>query len=266
VPTERISIVTDEISQDLAEVRAFLDEHDLRAVELRCISGRRVPDVSPGDRDLLRGWVRDGDVQVLAVSPGTFKCDVDDRAETRRQLAESLPRAIDVARELEAGFLVTFGFENPSSRPPPDHALEALRTAATACADANLPLLVENEPGFLAASAEETKRLLDLAAHPNLHANWDPLNGNVFDAAGLEAGLRALFPLVRHVHVKNGHLRPGELLARCCRLRDGAIDWPAHLALLDELGYDGHLGVETHFEPVREGSAIVLAELREMLA
>ena len=65
--------------------------------------------------------------------------------------------------------------------------------------------------------------------------------------------------------MKNGVLGPGERFARCGPLADGDIDWPAHLRRLVSLGYDGYLGVETHFEPGREGSEIVLRELREML-
>ena len=43
---EKISIVTDEVSQDLAICRRFLDDHDLDAIELRGVGGRRVPDLS----------------------------------------------------------------------------------------------------------------------------------------------------------------------------------------------------------------------------
>lgn len=263
---ERISIVTDEVSQDLGEVGAFLRAHEVHAVELRCVSGRRVPDVSATDLDTLRGWARDQEPRILGVSPGTFKCDVGDATEIRRQLDETFPRAIDLARELDASFLVSFGFHAPQGGPPDAASLDAFREASTLCADASLPLLVENEPGFLAGSAEETRTLLDAVSHPNLFVNWDALNSNTFDAPRLEAGLGLLFDRVRHVHVKNGHLPPGELLARCGPLLEGAIDWAAHLAALRRLGYDGYLGVETHFEPVMEGSATVLAELRAMLA
>jgi sugar phosphate isomerase/epimerase len=262
----RISIVTDEISQDLGECRAFLDEHELDAIELRCVGGRRVPDLEAEDLETLIGWARDGAPRVLGVSPGLFKCDVDDRAETRRHLEDVLPRSIDLAKALDAAFLVTFAFEDPRRTPDRSAAVDALASAAEACAAAGLPLLVENEPGFLAASAAEIGALLEDVGHANLHVNWDPLNGNEFETAALDAGLRAIFPRVRHVHVKNGRLPPGRLLAACGPLREGAIDWPAHLARLTELGYGGHLGVETHFEPLPESSVVVLGELREMLA
>ncbi|MHC4472296.1 MAG: sugar phosphate isomerase/epimerase family protein [Planctomycetota bacterium] len=262
--TERISIVTDEISQDLGECREFLEEQRLSAVELRCVSGRRVPDLSREDRATLTRWVSGEEIAVLGVSPGLFKCDVDDRAEANRHLREVLPRTLDLAADLDARFLVAFAFENPTGRPADAAALSLLWSAAQTCAAAGLELLVENEPGFLAGTAGETKALLEAVDHKNLHANWDPLNSNELTEPRLSAGLSELFPHVRHVHVKNGRLRPGEILARCGPLGEGEIDWPAHLWLLRELEYEGFLGVETHFEPFRESSAIVLRELREI--
>jgi sugar phosphate isomerase/epimerase len=262
---ERISIVTDEISRDLAEVRTFLDEHRLDAVELRCVGDGRVPDLSASDRATLRSWAAAADPVILGVSPGTFKCRHDDRAAIRRDLTETLPRAIDLARDLRAHFLVTFSFET-LGEPLDPFAVEALREAADACAAVWLPLLVENEPGFGAQTGADLVRLLGEAGRENLFVNWDPLNSNELDGPRLAAALDAVFHHVGHVHVKNGVLGPGERFARCGPLADGDIDWPAHLAHLAALGYDGYLGVETHYEPCREGSAVVLAELRGMLA
>ena len=133
---ERISIVTDEISRDLEEVRDFLRRHDLRAVELRCVGDARVPDLSASDRETLRAWARARDPRVLGVSPGLFKCDVSDRAEVARQIADTLPRSIDLARDLGAAFLVTFAFENQANRALDAAAIDPLREAATMGASA----------------------------------------------------------------------------------------------------------------------------------
>ncbi len=262
---EKISIVTDEISQDLEECRTFLDDHDLHAVELRCIGDRRVPDVSDTDRRTLKAWAQNHDPVILAVSPGLFKCRLDDRAEIRRHLEEVLPRSIDLAVDFEARFLVTFAFENPDALPVDSTAVDALTTAAEVCAGAGLPLLLENEPGFLACTGSEIRSLLEAVGHSNLFVNWDPLNSNELDEARLSKGLEAIHARVHHVHVKNGRLRSGQLLAECCSLRDGEIDWVAHLRRLKALGYDGYLGVETHYLPFKENSMVVLAQLREML-
>lgn len=263
---ERISIVTDEISQDLSVVAEFLSEHDLHAVELRCISDCRLPELSAADREVLARWARDGDPALVALSPGLFKCEVDDHAAIRGQLGELLPRSLELACDLGVENLICFGFRAPGRSGFPGHALEALAQAAERCAEVGLPLLVENEPGFLASTAGCTVELLERAGHPNLFANWDPLNGNEFGAADLEVACERLSPWLRNVHVKNGLLPPGELFARCGPLGDGAIDWGGHLRQLQAIGYDGWFAVETHFEPVRENSAEAVAELRAMLA
>jgi len=263
---EKISIITDEVSQDLTECQAFLEAHDLHAVELRCVGGRRVPDLAPADLDVLRGWAREGSPTLLAVSPGLFKCDRDDRKEIERHQRDILPRSLDLARALGAPFLIAFSFENPSGRPHDSAVVDALGATADACVAAGVTLLMENEPGYVASTPDEILALVRAVDHPALLVNWDPLNANVFDTEDLSTGLGKIFAHVGHVHVKNGRLAPGEILARCTSLRDGAIDWPAHLTKLAWLGYDGYLGVETHFEPVRENSAIVLRELRAMAA
>lgn len=268
---ERISIVTDEISRDLAVCRTFLDRHRVRAVELRCVGEGRVPDLEAADRETLRAWARAADPVILGVSPGLFKCAPDDPAAIHRHLTQTLPRALDLARQLGARFVVAFSFEPrvpvPANAPPvPAAALDALGAAATAAADAGVTLLLENEPGFLASTGEETAALLAAVGHENLWANWDPANAGDLGRDALAAGLEALAPRVAHVHVKNGRSVAGRRFPVYGPLTAGDIDWPAHLALLDTLGYAGHLGIETHYEPLLEASATVLTELRAMRA
>jgi sugar phosphate isomerase/epimerase len=262
----RISIVTDEISRDLTEVRTFLDEHDLSTVELRCVGEGRVPDVERDDYETLRMWSWNGERSVLALSPGLFKCNISDDETIDRHLSVLMPWSVQMAVELGAKFIIAFTFDNPEELPLDGKPVEILGRAAQACDEAGIPLLIENEPGQFACSALEVKALLDAVNHENLFVNWDASNGNQYGEDDLREGLTAIFPRVRHVHVKNGHLDLGQLFARCCLLKDGAIDWVAHLRLLKTLGYDGHFGIETHFEPLAENSAIMLAQLREMLA
>jgi sugar phosphate isomerase/epimerase len=263
---ERISIVTDEISRDLSEVDAFLRAHRLPTVELRCVGEGRVPDIARDDYEVLRMWAWSGERSVLSLSPGLFKCAVSDDDEIDRHLSVLVPWSVQMAIELGAKFIIAFTFDNPGGAPLDGKPVDLIGRAAEACAEGGIPLLLENEPGQFGCSAHEMKALVDAVGHENLFVNWDPTNGNAFAEEELRDGLTALFPHVRHVHVKNGRLEPGEIFARCGPIDDGAIDWPAHLRLLSELGYEGHFGIETHFEPVAENSAAMIARLREMLA
>jgi len=262
---ERISIVTDEISTDLRECEAFLARHDLHAVELRCIGDARVPTLSASDRDRLRGWARAGEPYVVAVSPGLFKCAAEDAAETERHLEELLPASLDLALELGAENLIAFTFEGETEGTFPPRCLDALREAAERCAIAGVPLLLENEPGFLASTAARAMALIEAADHAGLFVNWDPCNSNEHSIDELGRAVDLTAPRLRNVHVKNGVLAPGERFARCGPLAEGAIHWEVHLKQLQALGYDGFFCIETHFQPTREGSERVLAELRALL-
>jgi L-ribulose-5-phosphate 3-epimerase len=264
--TEKISIITDEISQDLGECEAFLEEHDLHAVELRCIGGERVPALGERDRGRLREWSRRGDPYLVAISPGLFKCHVDDTAEIERHLLEVLPASLDLLFELGGENLISFTFEGGNRQGLPAQALDALSVAAEQCSEAGVPLLLENEPGFLASTAAEMAALIRAVGHPGLFVNWDPCNSNQFTGAELFASTERVVPYLRNVHVKNGVLAPGERFARCGPLSEGEIDWPGHLAHLFDTGYEGFLCLETHFLPRRESSEVILAELRGMLA
>lgn len=262
---EPISIVTDEISQDLAECERFLRAHRVGAVEVRGVSGKRVPDLEARDLATLRAWATKGEWKILGLSPGLFKTDWRRQASTDVHLSETLPRTIELARSLGASFVITFGFLGEASFPLPSVVIRSLRKAADLCGAAGLPLLLENEPGTLAGTASETAQFLREVEHPNLFVNWDPLNSNEHETKKLEAGARMLLPWIRHVHVKNGRLLPGETHAKCGPLREGAIDWAAHIRFLRGLGYAQYFGVETHYLPRWDGSETVLAELRELL-
>ena len=117
----------------------------------------------------------------------------------------------------------------------------------------------------LAAERPSLQALLDAVGHDNLFVNWDPANAGDLGTAALADGLKAIFPCVRHVHVKNGVRRPGERFPKYGPLSAGDIEWPAHLALLADLGYEAYFGIETHYEPLIESSRAVLHELRTMI-
>jgi sugar phosphate isomerase/epimerase len=268
----KISIVSDEISQDLGEVEAFLRRHAVEAIEIRTIGGRRVPDLRPEDLATLAAWAERGSPRITGVSPGIFKGSVLDAALARRQLEETLPRTLDLARRWNAAFVVAFTFEtahveadDPALPGARERAFRNLRAAAEQCAARGLPLLLENEPGFLAESGADVAALLTAIDHPSAAANWDPCNGNEFTPGALARALDRLGPRIGNVHVKNGVLAAGERFARCGPLAAGAIDWRAHLADLARRGYRGHLGIETHHAPLPEASAALLAELRAIL-
>lgn len=263
--SERISIVTDEISMDLRECEAFLEKHDLHAVELRCIGGERVPAIRAADRSRLRSWAWNGGPRITAISPGLFKCHFGNQLRTFNYLNNVLPASIDLAVELGCNSLIAFTFEGEDGGEFPEAVLQALNSAAEKCEEADLWLLLENEPGFHASTGARTIELIEAVGHDHICANWDPCNSGEYSIDQLGAAIEAIMPRIVNVHVKNGILEPGERFARCGPLREGAIDWCTHLQQLQAAHYDGYLCLETHFQPTLEGSETILGELREMV-
>ncbi len=265
--TERISIITDEIAQDLDTVSRFLDEFDIRAIELRTLGGKRVPDVDIPLWDDLKKRCRDEGWRVIALSPGTFKGHCSDRSRSERELTDTLVRTIYQAQEIGAEYIITFGFMADKGEDAPEHVIDTMRRASLLCSEGGLPLLLENEPGSFAQTGESTRALIDMVNSPNLFANWDPCNSNVLgNPESLADGARALGGLIRHVHVKDGEIRPDSEFAKYGPISTGHLGWKEHLEVLKSIGYRGYFGVETHYEPLWEGSATVLRELREILA
>jgi len=263
---ERISIVTDEISQDLDAVAKFLRDFNLRTVEIRTAGGKRVPSIEDGlwadfrKRALDEGW------KILLLSPGIFKGHYVDMNRTGEELDQVLGRTIEKAQEVEAEYIVIFGFMCAPDEEPHSQVLNSMRRAADLCAKAGIRALLENEPGTFADTGERTKRVLDAIGHPNLFANWDPCNSAVFDAPSkLASGAKVLGDYIRHVHVKDGCPVPGRLYARYGPIVTGHIGWKEHLKALKEMGYKGFFGIETHYEPLYEGSATLVGELRALL-
>ncbi len=248
---EKISIVTDEISQDLDEVTRFLDEHDIRAIEIRTMGGKRVPYIDPKIWDELKNRVDVEGWNVIALSPGTFKGYHGDEDRTWSDIARLLETKFR-AYEVNAGSIITFGFMAENVREIPDNVLFSLHMVSENFAPGSgLPLLLENEPGSFAQTGESVRALIDAVDNPNLFANWDPCNSNVFDNPELlSKGARALGDKIKHVHVKDGSPNPDSDFAIYGPISTGHTGWKRHLEVLKEIGYKGYLGIETHYEPL----------------
>jgi len=262
---EKISIVTDEIAQDLNTVTKFLVEEDIRAIEIRMMGGSRVPDIDREiwtelkKRTVAEGW------KVNALSPGTFKGDSRDRSRLEMELKSVLPDTIENAKSIGAEIIITFGFIAGPDEQPPSFIPETLYNAAEMCREAGISLLLENEPGSFADTPERTAEFVNMVGHPNLMINWDACNAGIFnDVERLNDGARKLGDLIQNVHVKDGYPVPGSMFPKYCPMTDGRIGWYEHLQCLKKLGYSDYLCIETHFEPLWEGSKALLTELRSM--
>jgi sugar phosphate isomerase/epimerase len=282
----KISLVGDEISADAETAVELGVEWGVRAFELRGFGGERVPLLSEFKKARLGELVEEYGLQIVAISPGLFKCPYPTGRRERFPLRtfdtalygrwragqdlvkyhreELLPASIEYARQIGAGLVVVFGFDRVGqpAGPAPDGVLLALQAAAQQAAAAGLQLAVEVEDGFWADTGERTAALLGAVGHPALGANWDPGNAYVAGDDPYPAGYRALRDHVRHVHFKDVARRPDGTLAYVV---EGDVDWAGQIAALAADGYQGYISVETHMAPKVKSARAALERLRALI-
>jgi sugar phosphate isomerase/epimerase len=263
---EKISIVTDEISQELDEIEKFLIENELNTIEIRVVKGKRIPFIDKQAWMNLLRTIEKNNLSVVAVSPGIFKGNFKDTEKIKDEIDEVLMETIEKTIELSCPNLICFGFMADQHDLIPTYIKEALYEAANICEDNGINLMLENEPGSFADTGERTNVLVERVNHRNLNVNWDPCNSNVFrNAEALSKAAQTLGTKIRHVHVKDGKAKVGSIFADYCLISEGHIRWREHLQTLKEMKYSGYFGIETHFPPVYENSAKLVNEFRSLM-
>ena len=283
----KISILTDEISADPETAVELGVQWGIRDFELRGYYLDRVPCFSAYQKLRLRQVLERYQAKVIAISPGLFKFPFPakkpaefpmpwldqvyfyDWSSAHKQLEEHLnellPASLDLANELGAQTVVSFGFARGGLPPgsPPDELLDNLLAAAERTKSAGLQLIIENEAGFWADTGERTANIVRTINHPCLGVNWDPANAYFEDDIPYPVGYQHVKGFVRHVHfkdaMKNAHGEPEFSL-------EGDINWAGQLRALAEDGYTGFISIETHLRPKVAAAKTALNRLHNLIA
>jgi hexulose-6-phosphate isomerase len=123
---------------------------------------------------------------------------------------------------------------------------EGLRDLLPTAEEHGVCLAVENVWNRFLLSPLEMARFVDEAASPLVGSYFDV--GNAVLVGYPEQWVATLGHRIRRVHLKDFRRTVGTL-AGFVPLGDGDVDWPAVLAALRRVGYDGYLTSET--DPVR---------------
>lgn len=235
----RLSVITDEISDDLDTALGLCSELGIATVELRGVGGANVVAHDAASIGRIR----------TALAGGGFACDVIDTPflKTERPLAEwdALERGFEAAHALGAGAVRVFaGMRDGDLDATTAWAAETLAEAQERARGAGLRVVLENEFVCAVATAAEVRALLDrLPETDGIGVVWDPGNEARFTGARPDpAGYEAIRDRIAHVHVKDVDGR-GEWT----RVGDGLVDWGDELRRLAADGYDGLLALETHY-------------------
>jgi sugar phosphate isomerase/epimerase len=259
-----LGIVSDEVTPDFSEAVRHALGWGIRKFEIRVLTTGRVPHVDPAEIAAVEEIVRSRQIQITALSPGLFKHELSKTAELEREVEETLPATIALARRLGAPMIIIFGFHREAGESPDRYrdAVGWMRRAASVAEASGIRLAVENEPGFWADTGVNTRKLIRDVGSKFLGANWDPCNAFGTTERPFPEGYAAIKDVIVNVHIKD--TAQGSLI-KCVPVGEGAIDWKGQMVALMRDRVVGHATIETHCHPLVESSRRNVETLRKYM-
>jgi L-ribulose-5-phosphate 3-epimerase len=273
-----VSVITDEISQDIVHALDVCDEMGVRAVELRSVAGANVAEHPRESLEALAAEIDRRGFRVSAIASSYLKCGIgpdgrgsgelhNEPSRTRDEQTMVLAGAIRAAQATGAPMLRAFSFwreADPAAVRP--EIAETLRDASTSVGDAGLRLGLENEHECNVATGAEAAAVLREVRSATVGLIWDPANAaKLAPRAFLDdplGGYSTVRGWVIHVHVKDVS-EQGEWVP----LGEGLVDHVALLRELEAARYEGFVSVETHYRVDGSGERATrdsVRTLREM--
>lgn len=252
----KLSVITDEVTQNIYKAVEFAKRHGISGVELRTLDNRALDDFSRSEIYDIKGILSSADLDVCCLASPVFKCSLHDDSEYSRHI-ERLAKFVEYARILDCPFVRGFSFNREE---PVDFRIIARRfEPVKALFDkSGLMMLLEADPGVYATNCKKLASLLDLIDSPFIGAIYDP--GNCIYDPDYEVpypdGYNSLKRYIKHVHIKDAVVKDGMPMA----VKVGIGDVPYHdiLTALKGDSYDGYLSLETHYRHRREISGELL--------
>lgn len=225
---EECFTLAQEAGFDGVEVRVdeALLENPARVREIRALAERGLPIHAVM---AAAGW-----------RPSITANDPDERGRAIHLLRET----IHVAAELGASaVLVVPGAVTEQVRYDDawDRAKAALESLAPSGDAVGVTLCVENVWNKFLLSPLEMRRFVDEIDHPRVKVYFDV--GNVLVTGYPEQWIEILGERIERVHVKDFRTQVGNITG-FVQLLEGDVNWPAVVAALRHVGYDGYLTAE----------------------
>lgn len=221
-------------------------------------SGENSPEnLTKEKRKELLAYIKDCGLKVSAIC-GDLGHGFGD-SEKNPQLIEKSKRILELAKDLETDVVTTHIGVVPSDENHPRYEImqKACRELAEAADSMEAHFAVETGP----ETAITLKKFLDSLQSKGVAVNLDPANLVMVTGDDPVKAVYTLKDYIVHTHAKDGKklydkdpeiiygIKPGDALVTSpafieLPLGEGSVDFPAYLAALADIGYDGYLTIE----------------------
>lgn len=257
----RLSAISDEVAASPAEAIQFAEQYGLQWLELREVPGGKGPYMRLSEAE-LKAAAREFADHGIRISflntpllkfglPGTEPAGRrNDTPEARQKRLEreqtlftrrmdDLRAAIRTAHILSVGKVRIFTFlrlDQPIEILP--RVAEILEPMGRVAREEGVRLLIENESSCNAATCAEAAAILKLLPEDSFGLNWDALNGQSRGETPYPDGY-ALLPKNRIYNV--------QVKGKSVLEEKEHLPWAAIFKALEQDGYAGECGLETHY-------------------
>ena len=256
-------IVTDELSDDPREAIELALGWGMRRFEIRNVRGARFPRFADNILDELAALKDEYSIEYTAVSPGFFKCHIEDEEQVAYALGDGLDVTMDFMEGCDVGLMICFGFETDTGTD--GQAVELLQRMADRLAERDLGAGVENETHCKFNSPARIDHLIRQVGRPNLGANWDLGNLKHGAGTGFPDGYERVKQWIVNVHAKDVTILDGGA-SEWRPIGQGICDWRGQMQALARDGIVDHVTIENHCGPAAEVGLHNLTTLRSYLA
>jgi L-ribulose-5-phosphate 3-epimerase len=247
----KLSVISDEISQDFQRVVDVCREYGVPQVEPRSIWDTPPHKLSDGQLEQMRAILAEGGMSVSAIAAPFLKCDLGDQAAYEEHLG-MLRRCAHMCHFFDCKIVRGFTFwKTGPAESVWQQLLDAYADPIRICEEEDIYIGIENEASTHIATAKQAEAMYCDLNSPRVRAIWDPAN-EVYAEGGelpFPDAWQRMQPWLIHMHIKDAVKDPeAEGGARCVPVGDGGtIDYPAQFQALVDMGYEGACSLETHW-------------------
>lgn len=289
----KLSIITDQISQDFETACRIISEEGMDRIEIHSLWGKTIEQLDEAEVTKIKNLTNFYDLHVHCLASTLFLMTplypndqlkefssefITIRGDLPTHLSY-LRKTIDIAKQLDCTMIRIFPFRAPENRKivgdtsDQEAMVRSLSVAISMAEKAGITLVMENCPHCILQKGKMTVDVVKRIDSPHLQLLYDPANSyraNVdripfrYLEGSLIEELRLIVPYIAHMHIKDYHFVEGLHKPYLhVPLLKGEVPYSQILRILKDSGYEGVLSLEP--EIGFEGTMDSLSTLRKLI-